>query len=250
MSEKPKYLSDLSGLNLWEIWVNFLWGLEKTDAWKTIKWSMVDGKRTPGKEESNDMTKQGTFLTVMPRKILNYEIIKEEVDFDEEITPQKIFAIDDPTDIFQKIIYEDQLKKFNEDQDLWRKDYFGVGNLEAWRFDFIATCENELFGSYIKQVINSYSNEVKKSLIKALMAEQIEESFLDNSIFNIRLVHPEDYFKYGYDRDKLFNPNFSKRYQFASDEKPSDLYRWRGLDMSYSHKELAKALYIRGFMFA
>ena len=64
MNIKPKYLSDLTELKLWGLWGNFLWGLENTEAWKTIEWGMTI------QDKSKSLIHQVKFLKVMPRKII------------------------------------------------------------------------------------------------------------------------------------------------------------------------------------
>ena len=249
VNEKPKTIEDLTMLDLYSLWHNFLWGLEGTKAWNTIKWSMVKGKKIPDKklETDYDLTQEGTFLKIDSPEIIKYQLKKEDIDFNENLTPDNLYgSMDENSEILEKVIYEEENKKFKKDPKKWREDYFELGEHHYYKFNIYATCKDTFYGGYVKQVRTQYPNEVNTSLIRALRAEGLEEPWLDNCVFNIKQVYEENYKYFGVTKEDLF----INRRLFATDLKPEDNYRFRGLPMSYPHIQLAKALYIRGFMFA
>ena len=69
----------------------------------------------------------------------------------------------------------------------------------------------------------------------------------EHNFLSLRLVHPDDYPAFGTDWQGLWS---NRARYFESQDPPTQIYKWRGLEMSRPHKLLATALQAKGYMFA
>ena len=241
---------DLSMSDLSELWYHFLWGLQGSKAWEmSLKAMNYDEKSTQHKL-IDDLTRQGIFLKFSPRKIQTVKdsrSLDESQNFEDEyknISPE-IYKPTSDKDAWLQTFYEMQLKKFKKDPKAWKDEYF-FPEYEYSSQILLATCSNEHLTIFIKYLFAIHPKDVDRSLMKALKALEIDDALLIDSFFKIKLLSEKECEDNGFKWENLF---FNRSY-LKNNRKPDEIYRWRGLKMSYSHIELAKALFVRGFMFA
>jgi hypothetical protein len=245
-ADHPRYLSDLTMLDWYSVWCDFLWGLQGTRAWSHIS-RHVDIDRSSYNEDA-DLCQQGTFLRYgyapgwMPHRI-EHEITEADIPDDPSLMPS---APEDPSCPLSMLAYQSELRDYEANPRAWRDGHQGRGVLYEYKFSLLAACSSRDYEELARSLFSEHPGECDCSMIRALQAQGVEEAYLDHASFSVQLLPQSKYMRLGFTPDGLFRG----RSEFASDLTPDEYFRWRGLKMSGSHKELARALYVRGFLFS